>query len=95
LEGHSVKPLLDNPTVYWPYPAVTTYQRNNHAVRSRHFRYIRYADGSEELYDHRDDPDEHFNLAHDPAHRQTMSTLAHFLPTTNAPNAKAPTKKTQ
>ena len=32
-------------------------------MRSENFRYIRYLDGSEEFYDHRNDPHEWFNLA--------------------------------
>ena len=32
------------------------------ALRSEHWRYIRYNDGSEELYDHRSDPKEWKNL---------------------------------
>ena len=55
LEGVSIRPLLDNPEAESDRPAITTYHRNNHAVRSEHFRYIRYADGCEELYDHRED----------------------------------------
>jgi len=37
--------------------------QRNYAVRSEHYRYIRYLDGSEELYDHRKDPHEWDNLA--------------------------------
>ena len=32
--------------------------RHPHALRSEHFRYTRYAEGSEELYGHRGDPHE-------------------------------------
>ena len=39
LEGVSLSPLLDNPDSEWDHPAITTYQQNNHAVRSRDFRY--------------------------------------------------------
>jgi len=35
------------------------------------WRYIRYEDGSEELYDHRVDPDEWTNLANKPVHTTT------------------------
>ena len=63
LEGVSLNPLLENPEAAWDHVAVTTYQQSNHAVRSKHHRYIRYADGSEEFYDHRVDPNEWNNLA--------------------------------
>ena len=40
-----------------------TMGRGNHAVRSDRWRYIRYADGEEELYDHSKDPWEWENVA--------------------------------
>lgn len=62
-EGHSLVPLLKNPQSAWPHVALSSFGRGNVAVRSEHFRYIRYLDGSEELYDHRNDPHEWTNLA--------------------------------
>jgi len=87
LEGVSLKPLLDNPEAEWNRPAVTTYKQNNHAVRSEDFRYIRYADGSEELYDHRDDPHEWRNLAGDAKYADVMKEHAKWLPKVNVPGA--------
>jgi choline-sulfatase len=83
LEGVSIRPLLDNPEAKWERPAVTTYQRNNHAVRSERFRYIRYADGSEELYDHRDDPHEWRNLAGGAGYSQIIAEHARWIPEIN------------
>ena len=51
LEGRSLVPLLKNPKAKWDRPALTTHGRNNHSLRSERFRYIRYSDGTEELYD--------------------------------------------
>ena len=62
-DGVSVLPLLRDPVAAWERPALMTYRAGNHAVRSERWRYIRYADGSEELYDHEDDPHEWHNLA--------------------------------
>lgn len=62
LEGHSLRPLLNNPTAPWPHAALTTFC-DHHALRTERHRYIRYSDGSEELYDHHTDPDEFENLA--------------------------------
>jgi hypothetical protein len=45
----SVVSLLRNPKAKRERPALMTYQRGNHAVRSDRWRYIQYADGSEEL----------------------------------------------
>ena len=88
LEGVSLRPLLDNPQARWPRPAITTHGRHNHAVRSERWRYIRYADGSEELYDHWVDPLEWTNLAGDARHAEVKRELAKWLPKVNAPDAK-------
>jgi arylsulfatase A-like enzyme len=88
LEGVNLKPLLDNPQSAWKHMALTTYQQNNHAVRSEHYRYIRYADGSEEFYDHRSDPHEWNNLASEPGKTPLMKQHAAWLPKTNAPEAR-------
>ena len=84
LDGRSLVPLLRNPELPWR-PAVMTYGRLNHAVRSEDFRYIRYADGSEELYDHRADAMEWTNLAEDELYAEVKRDLAAWLPDTNAP----------
>ena len=85
LEGRSLRPLLADPTADWSYPALTTHGRNNHALRSQRYRYIRYADGSEELYDHSVDPMEWNNVAGDPNHADTKRKLAKWFPGHNAP----------
>jgi arylsulfatase A-like enzyme len=85
--GPSLKPLLADPASAWDRPAVTTYLRNNHAVRSERWRYIRYADGGEELYDHAADPHEWTNLAADPKHAAAKAELAKHLPPENKPDA--------
>ena len=66
LDGHSLVPQLKDADAPRPWPAITTHNRGNHSVRSERWRYIRYADGTEELYDHRNDPHEWKNLASDP-----------------------------
>ena len=89
LDGTSLVPLLKTPQATWNRPAVTTHGRGNHAVRSERWRYIRYAEGGEELYDHDNDPDEWTNLAERPESRPVIQQLRQSLPTTNAPNAAA------
>jgi hypothetical protein len=49
-------------------------------------RYIRYADGSEELYDELADPLEYTNLAGKPEHAARKAELAKWLPKTDAPD---------
>jgi len=87
VQGKSLKPLLANPEAPWDQPALTTYMFNNHAVRSERWRYIRYNDGSEELYDEDKDPMEWTNVAARPELAAVKAELARFLPATNAPDA--------
>lgn len=87
LDGQSFVSLLKNPAAKWDAPALTTHGRNNHAVRTERWRYIRYADGSEELYDHDADPNEWTNLATDSRHRTTIEALQSHLPQVNAEDA--------
>jgi arylsulfatase A-like enzyme len=84
LEGYDLTPLLRDPRASWDKPTLTTYGRSNHAVRSRRWRYIRYADGSEELYDHEGDPMEWTNLAGDPKYAEVKRELAGWLPKRDA-----------
>jgi arylsulfatase A-like enzyme len=82
-EGTSLVQLINGrPISDEPY-AITTYGRNNHAIRTENFRYIRYEDGSEELYDHTRDPNEWENLANQDVHRQTIKKLKRLLPEVN------------
>ncbi|NQT38922.1 MAG: sulfatase-like hydrolase/transferase, partial [Planctomycetes bacterium] len=85
LEGRSLKPLLADPAAAWERPVVTTHGRNNHAVRSERWRYIRYGDGSEELYDHQADPMEWTNLAGERKHAAAKKELSQWLPKVNVP----------
>lgn len=83
VEGPSLRPLLTDPSAPWDRPALTTFHRHNHSLRSETWRYIRYSDGGEELYNHDADPYEWTNLASDPRHAQVKSDLAQWLPKTN------------
>ena len=56
LEGHSLRPQLADATAERPWPAITTHNKDNHGIRTERWRYIRHADGSEELYDMEEDP---------------------------------------
>jgi iduronate 2-sulfatase len=82
-EGKSLVPFLRGDEPKQEQYAITTYGRNNHAVRTKDFRYIRYEDGSEELYDHRKDPNEWENIAGDKTYRKTIMRLKKYLPDVN------------
>jgi len=86
VEGPSLRRLLEDPRSAWDRPALTTYRFRNHAVRSEGWRYIRYANGDEELYDERADPFEWSNLAADPRHAAIKAELAGSLPKADHPD---------
>jgi len=84
-EGRSLVPLLDDPDAEGFIASITTHGYANHAVRTLRWRYIRYADGAEELYDHEADPHEWRNLAADPAYAPILVELRRHLPDIDAP----------
>jgi arylsulfatase A-like enzyme len=86
VEGRSIKTLLVDPKAAWDTPALTTHGRSNHGIRSEGWRYIRYADGGEELYDETADPYEWTNLVGKPEHANRIIELAKSLPNTDAPD---------
>ena len=77
--------LLADPAAEWSGHALSTWLQNNHSIRTQDWRYTRYADGSEELYDHRNDPYEWTNLAADEKHASVKRELAALFPTKNVP----------
>ena len=87
LEGLSLLPQLKDAASPRERPVVTTHNPGNHAVRSERWRYIRYADHSEELYDVQADPKEWKNLAGDPKYSAVISEHQKWLPKTEHPPA--------
>ena len=88
LDGQSIVPLLKNPDLAWARPALTTHGPGNHSLRSDRWRYILYADGGEELYDHTRDPNEWTNVAEVSEFADVKRELLRWLPSTNAPRRK-------
>lgn len=93
LEGLSLVPQLKNGNAPRSRPAITTDNKDNHGVRSEKWRYIRYADGSEELYDMVNDPNEFTNLANDPAFLKEKLKLKRQLPRINKEPAPGSAKR--
>lgn len=86
VEGRSIKSLLADPKAPWDEPAVTTYRFKNHTVRTEGWRYIRYANGDEELYDETKDPNEWTNLAKKSEYAGKKDELARMLPKHDQPD---------
>ncbi|SMP58210.1 Arylsulfatase A [Neorhodopirellula lusitana] len=84
LEGESFRHLLVDPQGEWNRPALTSTKAGNHTVRSDRWRYIRYRDGSEELYDHSKDPNEWTNLASHPELHEVKVQHAQWIDTLTA-----------
>ncbi|MCR9233079.1 MAG: sulfatase [bacterium] len=91
LEGHSLVPQLKDANTPRKWPAITSHNRNNTTVRTENYRYIHYADGSEEFYDMQQDPAEWKNLIGDPNYAKLIEEHRAWLPTVNekpAPGSK-------
>ena len=93
LEGRSLVPLLKDPSMAWNHPTLSTYGYRNHAVVSDTFKYIRYADGSEELYDVVRDPNEWTNLAGLERYDDVKRELAGYMPVDNAADLAPPRRR--
>jgi arylsulfatase A-like enzyme len=84
-DGVSLVPQLQDAKAVRDRPAVTSHNPGNHAVRTEQWRYIRYADGSEELYDVVQDPHEWTNRAGEARLAEVKEQLARWLPAKSAP----------
>lgn len=78
-DGVSLVPLLREPDRDWDRPSVIEYKLGNAAVRSDRYRYIRYRDGGEELYDHQTDDSEWKNLADDERYSEIKRQLSDWI----------------
>jgi iduronate 2-sulfatase len=84
LEGHSLVPLLADPSAAWDHPAFTVFgtgKRLGVAVRTDKYRYVEYDGGTAGamLFDEAADPSESKNLIGDPklaTVREELSALA-------------------
>lgn len=90
VEGLSLVPQLKDGSTKRERPAITTHNAGNHGIRSENWRYIIYADGSEELYDMVNDPNEWTNLAGDSKYDEIKAAHLKFAPKNDkdpAPNS--------
>jgi arylsulfatase A-like enzyme len=80
LEGDSLADQLSDRDAPHHRPAITSQGPGNHTVRTKDWRYIRYADGSEELYDLKNDRHEWHNVASRPDLASRKTELAGWIP---------------
>lgn len=86
LDGRDLGELLEDPVSAWPHGAMTTYGVGRFSLRSGPWRYIRYPDGVEELYDHRQDPHELRNLGKEASSEEVRATFRELVPRSWAPS---------
>ena len=84
LAGRSLVPQIENPAQTTGRVVLTTFGEGNYSVTGQRWHYIRYEDGSEELYDRSADPHEWSNLAAVPEHAIQRVVLAKHLPKVSA-----------
>ncbi len=87
LEGLSLAPQLANAATKRERPAITSHNQGNHGIRSEKWRYIHYADGSDELYDMVNDPNEWTNVASKPENAAIIAEHKKWLPKVDLPPA--------
>src|SRR5690606_9967366 len=80
LDGQSIVPILKNQKYKWTRAGLTTAGEGYASVRSERYRYIKYPDGTEELYDHQTDPYEHINLAGKANMKTVIAELSKSVP---------------
>jgi arylsulfatase A-like enzyme len=80
-DGPSLLPLLQNPKADWPHVSVTHLgDPGSFGLSAERWRYIRYANGDEELYDIKTDPHEWTNLAAKAEHSLQLKSLRKLSP---------------
>ena len=78
--GHSLKPLLEQPSSEWIYPAITSYGRGNISIITNHYQLIQYEDQSMEFYDLKNDPNEWINLVNKPEYKKLIEVQKKLIP---------------
>jgi len=79
--GRTLKPLLQDPTLEWDYPAFTFRQNMTYkSVQYGQLHLIEYPDETQELYDHTNDPDEWVNLVDDLSYADELARLQSMSP---------------
>jgi arylsulfatase A-like enzyme len=80
LDGTSLRQVIEDAGYEREQPSLTYYKKGSVGMRTKDWRYIRYYDGSEELYDRKKDPNEWYNLANDTAYKSIKESFYKWLP---------------
>ena len=99
LDGRSLVPLMNNPSMHWNFPVITAHVDESgsggwQSIRTQKYRYIKYMKtGDEELYDHTKDPNEWINVIDSTTYESVRGKLSELVPdkmtplgSWNAPN---------
>ncbi len=78
--GRSLVPLLKNPKAAWESTAITAFDDRYVSIRTEGFRYTRYKNDQEELYDASSDPHEWANVVGDPKYASVLTKLRSKVP---------------
>jgi len=87
VEGISLVPQLNDTSAARSRPAITDHNPGNFGIRDTRYRLIRYADGSEELYDLENDPEEFTNVIDRGEHASAANRLRKWVRQDPAPLA--------
>lgn len=80
VDGKSLVPLLRNPQAEWESTAISYLNNQYASIRTERFRFTRYKEGQEELYDHERDPHEWKNVIGNPEYATVANQLRGKLP---------------
>jgi arylsulfatase A-like enzyme len=80
LDGTSIKGLVENPKIYNDRTVFSYFGKGNYAVINKEWRLIRYADGSQELYNRVKDPHEYTNLINKAQYHEVIKVLESEIP---------------
>ena len=103
LDGRSLVPLMEDPSMLWNHPVITAHIDESgsggwQSIRTQKYRYIKYMKtGDEELYDHSKDPNEWTNLIDSTAYKSVRGELSELVPDKMTPLGSwhAPNEATQ
>ena len=88
MDGQSLLPILRDPSSAEDRNLfIPSHERGSYTVVNENWRYIYYRDGTEELYNVKEDPDEWYNLAGEEEFRPTIQELQGAVPDQFHPGA--------